>query len=69
MSQFVSGYWFVLNGTGGELDRFFIVDVEAGDELQSQIISAQVAERLKPGGGWSLAAGDTITVEEGESEL
>lgn len=55
----VRGTWIVLSGTGGEIGRVFAAeDVDLNVAVYDAIINEH----------WLLAAGDTISFVEGESE-
>ena len=64
--MFVKGAWIVFNGSGGELDRIF---VPFGDEDDTGPLITRAIQAKVNSYDWSLYAGDTLAVEEGESEI
>lgn len=59
------GWWVVLRSHGGELDRIFVEEYEGPDELRNDNNLRQAVIDITKDG---LTSGDTISVEEGESE-
>lgn len=60
--MFQKGAWIVLTGLGGELGRVFVPYTPDG------YFTKGIMEALTET-GWELDPGDTVTIEEGESEV
>jgi hypothetical protein len=59
MEVIMDGFWIVLSGQGGELDRFFVkTEEQIGPELAVKLANDWVV----------IGVGDTIKIEEGWSE-
>jgi len=66
MAQFERGFWIVMEGTGGELDRKFVKGGNAYGMDEGAALAIAMGLMVKEIG--ILGAGDTFRVEEGESE-